>query len=106
MDGLFQAANGSGGTSTSVWKGGSKAWPTAKFPIFGKTGTAETPQGDQSWYVAYSYRGTPERDPIVVVTTVERGGFGAERAAPIARLILSQYFGQRPEFVSGSSRDR
>lgn len=106
MDGLFQAANGSGGTSTPVWKGGTKAWPTAKFPIFGKTGTAETPQGDQSWYVAYSYRGTPERDPIVVVTTVERGGFGAERAAPIARLILSQYFGQRPEFVSGSSRDR
>jgi penicillin-binding protein 2 len=97
MDGLFQAANGAGGTSTPIWKGGSKPWPTRQYPIFGKTGTAETPKGDQSWYAAYSYRGSPERDPIVVVATVEQGGFGAERAAPITRLILSKYFGLRPD---------
>jgi penicillin-binding protein 2 len=30
--------------------------------------------------------------PIVVVVTVERGGFGAETAAPAARLILSEWF--------------
>lgn len=107
MDGLFQAANGRGGTSTGVWSGGQKAWPRDRFPIFGKTGTAETPQGDQSWYVGYSYRGSPERDPIVVVATVERGGFGADTAAPIVRLILSRYFGVRPaEIVRGGSRDR
>ena len=106
MDGFRQAAIGEGGTSTPVWKGGNEPWPDSRYPIFGKTGTAETPQGDQSWYVAYSYRGTPGRDPIVVVATVERGGFGAERAAPIARLILSQYFGVKAEVVAGSSRDR
>ena len=42
-------------------------------------------------------RGTPASSrtsgkPIVVVVTVERGGFGAETAAPAARLILSQWF--------------
>jgi penicillin-binding protein 2 len=45
--------------------------------------------------------------PIVVVVTVEKGGFGAETAAPAARLILSQWFdtGDR-QFHAGSSQSR
>ena len=35
-------------------------------------------------------RARAETRPIVVAVTVEQGGFGAETAAPIARLILSQ----------------
>ena len=35
----------------------------------------------------------PYNDPQIVVTvTVERGGFGVESAAPIARDILERYF--------------
>jgi penicillin-binding protein 2 len=107
MQGLSDAANGAGGTSSKVWAGGNPAWPKSRFPIAGKTGTAQTSSGfDQSWYVAYSYRGTPDRDPILVVTTVERGGFGAVTAAPAARLILSKYFGVKPQLVRGTSADR
>ena len=81
MEGLRAAAMEPGGTSYGVFGG---------FPeeIAGKTGTAEkTDQEDQSWYAALA----PYDDPkYVVVTTVERGGFGADAAAPAARDILLQ----------------
>jgi penicillin-binding protein 2 len=84
MSGLRAAANDPGGTSAPVFAG---------FPITvaGKTGTAERgPLGDQSWYVVAA----PYNDPrIVVAVTIERGGFGAEAAAPAARRILAAYFG-------------
>ncbi len=84
LDGIYGAANSPGGTSTPVFEG---------FPIeiAGKTGTAEKGLGraDQSWYAALA----PYPDPkYAVVTTDEAGGFGADTAAPMARLILSELF--------------
>ena len=84
MDGLRGAASAPGGTSTAVFEG----FP---IPIAGKTGTAEKGLGraDQSWYVALA----PWPDPkYVVAVTDEAGGFGADTAAPMARLILSELF--------------
>jgi penicillin-binding protein 2 len=83
MEGLRQAANEPGGTSEGVFAG---------FPIeiAGKTGTAEkTDQEDQSWYAALAPADNPK---YVVVATIERGGFGADSAAPAVRDILSQIF--------------
>ncbi len=94
MDGLQQAAGAPGGTSADVFAG---------FPrtVLGKTGTAERAgQEDQSWYVAYA---PDSRRPVVVVVTVEQGGFGAESAAPAARLILSEWFGVERKLVRGTS---
>ena len=98
MSGLRGAASGDGGTSADVFKG----FP---YPVYGKTGTAERqPNPDQSWYAAYVPH--PTR-PIVVVTTVERGGFGAETAAPAARLILGEWFHLKDRaFRAGSSQTR
>jgi penicillin-binding protein 2 len=97
LSGLRAAANDAGGTSAPVFEG---------FPITvaGKTGTAERgPQGDQSWYAAIA----PYSDPrVVVAVTIERGGFGAQAAAPAARLILSQWFGVKKKVVRGASRTR
>jgi penicillin-binding protein 2 len=94
MQGLRAAANDPGGTSASVFEG---------FPITvaGKTGTAERgPQGDQSWYVVAA----PYNDPrIVVAVTIERGGFGAEAAAPAARRILAAYFGIKGKKAIGAA---
>jgi penicillin-binding protein 2 len=36
--------------------------------------------------------------------TIEQGGFGAEAAAPAARLMLSQWFDVRKKLVVGKSR--
>jgi penicillin-binding protein 2 len=100
MDGLRLAAGAPGGTSYDVWQG----WDQGRFPIYGKTGTAQrNGQQDQSWYVCYSYDGDPSHRPIVIAVTVEKGGFGAEAAAPAARLMMSKWFGQKAKFVAGSS---
>jgi penicillin-binding protein 2 len=97
MEGIHEAASQPGGTSADVWSG----WDQAQHPVYGKTGTAERyGKEDQSWYMCYI--ADPKR-PIVIATTVEQGGFGAETAAPIARLMASKWFAKPLKFVSGSS---
>jgi penicillin-binding protein 2 len=97
MQGIHEAASQPGGTSASVWAG----WDQAQHPVYGKTGTAQHfGKEDQSWYMCYI--GDPTH-PIVIAVTVEQGGFGAETAAPIARLLASQWFGKPKKFVAGSS---
>jgi penicillin-binding protein 2 len=87
MQGLHGAATAEGGTSADVF---ASFDPHYRSLLYGKTGTAERqPNPDQSWYACYV--ADPVK-PIVVVTTIERGGFGAETAAPAARLILDQWF--------------
>src|SRR3954469_25454769 len=83
LEGLHRAADEPGGTSYPVMG----SFP---IPVAGKTGTAERQgQQDQSWYSVIAPYPNPQ---IVVTVTVERGGFGAETAAPIARTILERYF--------------
>jgi penicillin-binding protein 2 len=83
MTGLTRAAMEPGGTSYPVFG----HFP---FAVAGKTGTAQRPnQPDQSWYIVLA----PAKNPqIVVAVTVERGGFGADTAAPVAARILEHYF--------------
>jgi penicillin-binding protein 2 len=97
MQGIHEAASQPGGTSADVWAG----WNQSQHPVYGKTGTAEhAGKEDQSWYMCY----LPDaKRPIVLAVTVEQGGFGAETAAPIARLLAAQWFGQAKKFVSGTS---
>ncbi len=98
MEGIHEAATAQGGTSTQVWTG----WNQQEDPVYGKTGTAERAgHVEQSWYMCYL--GNAQR-PIVIAVTVEEGGFGAETAAPIARLIASQWYGKPKKFVAGSSK--
>jgi penicillin-binding protein 2 len=99
MEGIHLAASSPGGTSADVWAG----WNQTAHPVFGKTGTAqhENSSVDQSWYMCYI--GDAAR-PIVIAVTVEHGGFGAETAAPIARLIASRWYGAAEKYVSGSSQ--
>jgi len=98
MEGIHEAASQPGGTSADVWEG----WDQEQHPVYGKTGTAEhAGKEDQSWYMCYV--GDPNR-PIVIAVTVQQGGFGAETAAPIARLIASQWFGKPEKFVAGTSK--
>jgi penicillin-binding protein 2 len=88
-EGLRLAASTPEGTSGDVFSG----WNHGRYPIYGKTGTAEfnPPKNDQSWYVAYVP--DPKR-PIVIATTVENAGFGAAVAAPIVCRMLAKWYKQ------------
>jgi penicillin-binding protein 2 len=98
MEGLHEATSAQGGTSTEVWAG----WNQSEDPVYGKTGTAERAgHVEQSWYMCYLGNA---QHPIVIAVTVEEGGFGAETAAPIARLIASQWYGKAKKFIPGSSK--
>jgi penicillin-binding protein 2 len=96
--GLRAAASQPGGTSADVMGD----FPE---PVYGKTGTAQrNGQADQSWYACYVPDSATNK-PILVVVTVEQGGFGAAAAAPAARQILSQWFlGKRGPFKAGASK--
>jgi penicillin-binding protein 2 len=94
LDGIRGAASAAGGTSTDVFS-------SFAIPIAGKTGTAEKGAGraDQSWYVALAPYPNPK---YVVAVTDEAGGFGADTAAPMARLILAELFNvDENQLVSG-----
>src|SRR5262249_49428483 len=98
LTGLRDAASVPGGTSADVF---------GNFPeqVYGKTGTAQhSGQADQAWYVCFVPQWATKK-PILVVVTVEQGGFGAIGAAPVAREMLSQWFFGKPgQYVAGTSR--
>ena len=87
------------GTSADVWKG----WDQSRYPVFGKTGTAQrlNRPNDQSWYVCFV---NDPQHPIVVAVTIEDGGFGADAAAPVARTIVSKWFHQPIKYIAGKSK--
>ncbi len=98
FEGIHKAASEAGGTSAPVWAG----WNQEAHPVYGKTGTAEVAgKVEQSWYMCYV--ADPTR-PIVIAVTIPQGGFGAEAAAPVARLIASSWFGAPKRFIAGSSK--
>ena len=102
-EGLHEAAQSPGGTSDDVM---------GNFPqqVYAKTGTAQYGVGvvgqtetDYAWYSAFVPR-TATSKPIEVVVWVEKGGFGDQAAAPVARQILSQWFYGKPgPYLAGSS---
>jgi penicillin-binding protein 2 len=92
LEGLHRAAQANGGTSFAVFGN----FPV---PVAGKTGTAQRPPNpDQSWYVVLAPYPNPR---IVTAVTIERGGFGAESAAPAALQILEAYFHKHASGAAG-----
>lgn len=76
-----------GGTAASTFRG----FPLDRYPVAGKTGTAQKPPYDNNGLFA-SF--APVDDPeIVVVVIIEQGGSGSAGAAPVGRKILEAYFG-------------
>jgi penicillin-binding protein 2 len=95
--GLRAAASQPGGTSYDVMG----AFPEQ---VYGEAGSAQySGQQNYAWYAAY-VPASATNTPIVVIVTVEQGGFGAPAAAPVARQILSQwFFGKSGPWQPGSS---
>ncbi len=84
--------------------------------VYGKTGTAQignaeqiatNTEKDDAWYACFVPQSATVHRPIVVVVSVEDGGFGDVAAAPVAREILSQWFLGKPgKYFVGSSTSK
>ncbi len=61
--------------------------------VYGKTGTAQNPHGDDhGWFMAFA--GKPGEEPeLAVAVFVEFGKGGSSAAGPIAREMIKAYFG-------------
>jgi penicillin-binding protein 2 len=90
LEGLVGATTDPEGTATSAFAG----WPSDRYPVAGKTGTAQAkPKQDSALFAAVA----PVTDPQVAVAVVmEQAGFGADAAAPVARRILGVASGVEP----------
>jgi len=97
------------GTSAAAFVG-------SKYISAGKTGTAQVYSlkgerysaridehlRDHAWYAAYAPADKPK---IALAVLVENGGFGAQAAAPIARIVLDYYLlGQKPGAAPGAGK--
>jgi penicillin-binding protein 2 len=85
--GFEGAVSAERGTAAPAFAG----FPLDRFPIAGKTGTAQVPpKQDTALFAAFG----PVNDPRYAVTVVmEEAGFGAAAAAPVARRIFDQALG-------------
>jgi len=72
----------------AVSRGTGKGVDLAGLNVCGKTGTAQAPGGeDHAWFTCFA----PQRAPNIVITVlIERGGFGAKAALPVARALLQE----------------
>ncbi|MEA2516319.1 MAG: penicillin-binding protein 2, partial [Actinomycetota bacterium] len=86
-EGLQAVISGSSGTAVSAFAG----FPLDRFPIAGKTGTAEIGESDRNdaWFVSY---GPIESPQYVIAVLVQDAGHGGTSAAPIARQIWEAIF--------------
>ena len=57
--------------------------------IYGKTGTAQDPSGDDhAWFVSF---GGGDLDDFVLTVVLEHGGKGSAVAGPVSRVIWKEY---------------
>jgi penicillin-binding protein 2 len=87
LEGFEGAVNAPGGTATPSFAGSTTlnagAFPFDKLSLAGKTGTASaSEQVPTSWFVGWG----PVNNPTYLIAVViEKGGYGASAAAPVAR---------------------
>jgi penicillin-binding protein 2 len=113
LQGLLGVTSKDGGTAFRTFEG----FPLDKFPVVGKTGTAQTGSdnkdvNDNSLFVAYAPAYAPK---YTVAVVMEKSGFGALAAAPVARLMFEALLGATacvpgdlvplPEFETGRPVD-
>ncbi len=88
-DGLVAVVSGGSGTARGAFAG----FPLDRFPVTGKTGTAQIGETDDNdaWFVSTGPTNAPRY--VISVYLEETFGHGGEVAAPVAREIWEEIFG-------------
>lgn len=76
------------GMRSSALKGTCKHLANLPFTVCGKTGTAQNRGHDHSVFMGFAPMDKPK---IAIAVYVENGGFGADFAVPIAKVLFEQY---------------
>jgi len=91
LEGMRSVTSDEGGTAHSVFS-------DFDIVVGGKTGSAETTNGDvNAWFVGFAPFDDPE---IAVVVIVENGGHGSY-TAEVVREIIAEYFGMNLQQMTG-----
>ncbi|MGH2748706.1 MAG: penicillin-binding protein 2 [Actinomycetota bacterium] len=89
QEGLEDVLGGASGTGRSAFAG----FPLDRFPLAGKTGTAQIGAADSglnyAWFISYGPLPDPE---YVIAVYLQKAGHGGESAAPVARQIWEVIF--------------
>ena len=90
LDGLQRAVTDPRGTGTRAFAG----WPHDRYPVAGKTGTAQAgAKQDTALFAAVAPLDAPR---YAVAVVLEQAGFGSTAAAPVARRVLGALSGVEP----------
>jgi penicillin-binding protein 2 len=66
----------------------------ARYKLYGKTGTAQNPQGpDHGWFVGFA--GRPGSNPEIVIAVIVEHGLHGDAAAPLAAKIANFYLDKK-----------
>lgn len=95
LEGMKDVTSERGGTAYNIFK-------NFNITIGGKTGSAQTKNGTNAWFVGFAPYDEPE---IAIVVIIEGGGTGSY-AAYGARDVIAQYFGMNQESVTEDTTAR
>ena len=88
-EGLRDVVSGGDGTAVSTFAG----FPLDRFPIAGKTGTAQIGESEadrnDAWFVSYGPIDSPQ---YVISVIIQDAGHGGTSAGPVARQIWEAIF--------------
>ena len=106
LDPILEGLRGAVADPTGTAYDAFAEFPLDRFPILGKTGTAQTGKKSQDNAVFAAFGPWPNPRYVVVVV-MEKSGFGGKVAAPVARQIFEALLDLplTPVRVAGETRD-
>ena len=86
-------------TGENVWGTANEFNGTANYMAYGKTGTAEFGDEDDShaWFTGFTVTDDDREDgpaDLCITVVIENGGVGSDKAVPVAKEIMDRWYGE------------